>query len=182
MPEHLIIRNATHEDIGSLVELAASAFRDTYLLLDDPVDIEEYVTAKFTPAIFASILQDDLSTLLVAVDSEQYVGYAHIILSAPPPCVTGPSPIELARLYLRQSVIGKGYGAALMRAVHRVAVQRRCLTIWLGVYGRNERARDFYRRWDFVDVGTKAFVFGGCSYDDPVMAASVQNDADTASN
>ncbi len=176
MPKHLIIRNATNEDVGSLVELAASSFRDTYLLLDDPVDIEEYITTKFTPAIFASVLKDDLSTLLVAIDDEQYVGYSHIVLSTPPPCVTGPSPIELARLYLRQGAIGKGYGAALMRAVHRVATHRHRQTIWLGVYGRNERARDFYRRWGFADVGTKAFVFGGCSYDDPVMAASVQED------
>ncbi len=125
MPKHLIIRNATNEDVGSLVELAASSFRDTYLLLDDPVDIEEYITTKFTPAIFASVLKDDLSTLLVAIDDEQYVGYSHIVLSTPPPCVTGPSPIELARLYLRQAQSAKG---TVRRSCGRYIAWRRIAT------------------------------------------------------
>lgn len=81
--------------------------------------------------------------------------------------------MELARLYLRQSVIGKGYGKALMQAVHAVARRARCQTVWLGVYDRNAHARNFYMRWGFVDVGTKDFLFGGKLYADPIMAAPV---------
>jgi GNAT superfamily N-acetyltransferase len=174
MPTALTIRPATLLDVTQLVELATSTFRDTYRLLDDPDDIEAYVTETFTPESFAAIVQDPSSVLLVALDGEgQYVGYAHIAHTTPPPCVTGPAPVELARLYLSQNIIGKGYGAALMQAVHAVARRAGCLTVWLGVYVRNERARNFYARWGFVDVGTKDFLFGGQMYADPIMAAPV---------
>ena len=61
-----------------------------------------------------------------------------------------------------------------MKAVHAVARRAHRKTIWLGVYGRNEHARAFYRRCGFVDVGTKEFVFGSKTYVDPVMSASVR--------
>ena len=134
--------------------------------------------ASLAIAAFASILSDRSSVVLVALSGQgEYVGYTHVAHSVPPSCVLGPAPIELARLYLRQSVVGRGYGAALMEAVHAVARRANCKTIWLGVYHRNEHARTFYKRWGFVDVGTKDFVFGGQIYADPVMAASVPDAA-----
>lgn len=84
------------------------------------------------------------------------------------------APIELARLYLREEALGKGLGAAFMRAAHAEARRQGCQTLWLGVYDRNVRAREFYRRSGFADVGTKEFLFGGLSYADPVMAAPVR--------
>ena len=169
-----ILRPARPDDVDTLVELASTTFRDAYSPTDDPDDISDYVTRTFTPTFFASILADKYSTLLALVAADHLIGYVQTRMSDPPDCVTGPSPIELARVYLRQETIGKGYGAVLMFAVHAEARRRGCKTIWLGVYARNQRARDFYRRWGFVDVGTKEFLFGGRSYADPVMAAPVQ--------
>ncbi len=174
MPTALTIREAAFRDVEALVELATNTFRDTYRLLDDPADIEAYVVEAFTPEAFTAVLQDRSSLLLVALSEHgEYLGYAHVVHSTPPPCVTGPAPVELARLYLRQGVVGKGYGSALMEAVHAVARRSRCKTIWLGVYDRNETARNFYKRKGFVDMGTKGFLFGGQVYDSPVMSAPV---------
>ena len=169
----LTVRAATAGDIYALVELGATTFRETYQLTEDPADMDDYVAREFTPEIFAAILADAQSALLVATDGERLVGYAHLIESPPPPCVTRPAPIELKRLYLRQDVIGRRYGAQLMRAALEAARQRECRTMWLVVYIRNERAINFYRRWDFIDVGIKDFYFGGRAYPDPVMARAV---------
>jgi GNAT superfamily N-acetyltransferase len=176
MSSQLTIRDATDDDVNALVELAANTFRDAYRLLDDPDEIEDYVAREFTPKIFAAILRDSASTLVVALEGERYVGYLHVKQSTPPPCVVGPSPIELARLYLRQDVIGRGYGATLMKVVHQIAKRARCKTIWLLVYSRNEHARNFYKRWGFIDVGTKDFIFGGRAYADPVMVTAMRDD------
>jgi diamine N-acetyltransferase len=181
MEEHpesaFVIRHATSADLAALVELARNTFRDAYRHIDDPDDIEEYVASEFTPAAFTSILADRDSILLVAHHAQHHVGYVHIKCSGAPPCVTGPAPIELARIYLRQEKIGLGYGALLMQTVHAEARRLGCATIWLGVYERNQRARNFYKRWGFVDVGTKDFRFAGKIYADPIMAAPVPPDA-----
>lgn len=93
--------------------------------------------------------------------------------SRPPPCVTGPAPLELSRLYLRVDTIGTGLGADFMRALHDEARRRGSRTLWLVVYSGNDKARAFYRRWGFADVGFTDFQFGGKVYSDPVMAAPV---------
>ena len=168
-----VIRLAQPADVDALVELGATTFRETYSPTDDAAEIEDYVATAFTPAIFRAILKDPASTLMVLTADQRLIGYAQLKRSAAPGCVTGPTPIELSRLYLRQETIGKGHGTALMNAVLAEARRQQCATMWLGVYDRNERARTFYRRWGFVDVGTKNFMFGGRAYADPVMVATI---------
>jgi GNAT superfamily N-acetyltransferase len=172
MNSSTVIRKADETDIEPLVELARTTFRDAYEHLDDPADIRDYVTTNFTAAIFRSVLSDSHSLLFVATRATRYIGYMHIRVCAPPACVTGPSPIELARLYLRQDEVGHGSGAALMKLAFTVARNLERKTLWLSVYDRNQRAVEFYRRWGFVNVGAKEFLFGGKVYHDPVMSVT----------
>ena len=167
------IRSATPDDIAELAAMAAQAFRDTYGDTDDPAEIEDYVTTQLTPAYFATHVASPESSVLLATCSGELLGYAVVTQSLPPECVRGESPVELARFYLHRDAKGKGHGAVLMRAVHAAARRFGATTIWLGVYDRNARAREFYRRWGFVDVGTKDFLFGGRIYADPVMCGPV---------
>jgi diamine N-acetyltransferase len=169
----LIIRNATHNDVADLVEMAAEAFRDTYREIVDPQDMEAYVTTALTSDYFLPHVDDPSSSLLLAIAGARLVGYALVTRSAPPICVNRYSPVELARIYLRHEVIGKGYGAALMRAVQVEARRLRADGIWLGVYDRNVRARAFYQRWGFIDVGIQQFMLGDKIYADPIMCAPV---------
>jgi GNAT superfamily N-acetyltransferase len=159
-----------------LIELASTTFRDTYGATDAAAEIAAYLATNFTPRAFADILADESMTLLVAESGERLVGYLQVKDSKPPPCVTGPAPIELSRLYLRVDTIGTGLGADFMRAMLAEARRRARQTLWLVVYSGNDKARDFYRRWGFVDVGFKDFRFGGQVYSDPVMAAPVPAD------
>jgi len=169
----LIIRNAAHNDVADLVEMAAEAFRDTYCEIVDPQDMEDYVTTALTSDYFLPHVDDPSSSLLLAIAGAQLVGYALVTRSVPPACVNRFSPVELARIYLRREVIGKGYGASLMRAVQAEARRLRADGIWLGVYDRNLRARAFYQRWGFIDVGIQQFMLGDKIYADPIMCAPV---------
>lgn len=172
----LIIRSALPDDGILLAAFGAAAFRDTYRELDDPDEIEQYVAESFTPEVVRSQIADPASIVLLAYSDAELVGYAHIRRSAIPPCVSGPSPVELVRLYLAKASIGKGYGSQLMHAVFAQARELNCQTIWLGVYDRNVRAVAFYEHFGFVQVGTKEFVLGGRVYIDPVMVAVVPGD------
>jgi diamine N-acetyltransferase len=173
MQQEPLIRLANSGDVSALVELAKVTFRDAYQLLDDPADIADYVAKHFTPQNFTSILNDPLSTLFVVMGGLRYVGYAHVRRSPVPSCVVGPTPIELVRLYLQQTEIGKGLGSRLMNTVQNEARRVQCRTIWLSVYDKNVRAVEFYKRFGFIDVGTKEFYFGGRIYHDPVMAMTL---------
>jgi GNAT superfamily N-acetyltransferase len=172
-PSRLLIRGAAPADVEALVELMSSTFRDAYRSLLDATDIEQYIADRFTAAALHAILDDPGSGLIVGAQGGRLLGYALLRATNSPPCVTGPAPIELGRLYVRQQVIGQGHGAALLSAAHAEARRRRCATLWLAVYEGNHRAREFYRQRGFVEVGTMEYPFGNTVYDDPVMTAPV---------
>jgi ribosomal protein S18 acetylase RimI-like enzyme len=85
--------------------------------------------------------------------------------------------MELVRIYLGEECKGRGYGTKLMREVFAEARRQQCETVWLGVDERNVRAREFYERWRFRDVGKKAFPVGGRICTDVLMSAEVRDDA-----
>ncbi|MEJ7666157.1 MAG: GNAT family N-acetyltransferase [Hymenobacter sp.] len=56
--------------------------------------------------------------------------------------------------------IGTGLGKALMRRVLEVALAGACTAVVLGVWEHNERAKAFYQRFGFREVGELAFQLG----------------------
>ncbi|KQW51597.1 MULTISPECIES: GNAT family N-acetyltransferase [unclassified Roseateles] len=174
MPSAPLIRHATPEDAAALAAFATQAFTDTYLGLDDPQEIADYVAEHFQPEVMAGVIRDLACTTLLAWVGEQLAGYAIVRDTPPPNCVTAPAPLQLWRLYLGQGFIGQGLGAALMAEVHAQARRRGARTLWLGVYDRNVRAVEFYGRFGFAQVGTSQFLFGGRYYADPIYAVTVK--------
>ncbi len=168
------IRHATPEDATLLASFAAQAFSDTYRDISDAQEIADYVAEHFQPEVMAAVIQDGACAVLLARMGEQLAGYAIVKDESPPACVTGPAPLKLWRIYLGEGFIGRGLGAALMRAVHAEARRREARTLWLGVYDRNVRAVEFYERFGFAQVGGQEFLFGGQIYIDPVYAVAVR--------
>jgi GNAT superfamily N-acetyltransferase len=86
-----------------------------------------------------------------------------------PSVITGENPIELVRLYVSNDFIGKGVGAVLMKECLEQARALGHKTIWLGVWEHNHRAQTFYRKWNFVEVGTHIFQLGDDAQTDLLM-------------
>jgi len=173
-PDTLVIRQAMSDDAETLSALAGRTFRDAYAAQSDPADLDDYVAEHFTVGLLSQQLQDSSIVHLLASVAGEPIGYAILRLGMPPDCVHGPRPVELGRLYLEQRVVGRGYGAALMQACLGEAARMGCETIWLGVWEENHRARAFYKKWGFQDIGRYEFEIGGKVDHDPVMARPVK--------
>ncbi len=170
------VRRASRADASDLAQLAACTFRETYFLMSDPVEVEDYIRTNFTPQLLEEQIADDSASFMLGSIAHRFIGYAHVRLSVAPVCVAGPDPIELSRLYLEQAFHGQGYGSALVRAAFREARSRNCQTLWLNVYSENIKARAFYTAMGFVEIGARDFLFGGRYYNDPVMSRAVPPD------
>lgn len=166
------IRLAHADDAASLARFATQAFTDTYRDLDKAEDIADYCAEHFQPAVLAEVIADPACATFLAHVGEQLAGYAIVRDKPPPPCVTGAAT-QLWRLYLDQAFIGQKLGARLMQQAQAEARRRGAATLWLGVYDRNVRAIEFYRRFGFTQVGVSEFLFGGVIYADPIYAAPV---------
>jgi GNAT superfamily N-acetyltransferase len=169
-PEITLRRGAAGDD-ALLAELGARTFRDTFADDNAPEDMAMYLACAFSPEKQAAELADPSTVFFLAEVNGAAVGYARLRVGRAPACVTGPQPIELARIYAEQSWLGRGVGPALLRTCLDEAARRGHGAVWLGVWERNARARAFYRARGFVEVGTQRFQLGRDPQTDIVMQA-----------
>lgn len=159
-PSSYIIRRATLADAPALADVAAKTFHDTFAEFNSEEDMAAYMATAFSVNQLAAELTDPDATFFVADTGQSLAGYAKVSSGEAPPCVTGPKPFELVRLYVRQEWFGKGVAQALMQAYVDEAKAGGYQTLWLGVWEENHRAKAFYCKWGFEDVGEKVFMLG----------------------
>ncbi|HEX4935030.1 MAG TPA: GNAT family N-acetyltransferase [Gemmatimonadaceae bacterium] len=167
------IRRATDEDAERLADFARRTFVETFGPDNTPHDMALHVAKSFGADIQRREIGDPATVTLLAELNSTLVGFAQVRRDTPPPCVTGPVPVELQRFYVDRPFHGRGIAAALMHSVDQVARDLGGRTLWLGVWERNPRAIAFYAKCGFVDVGEHAFVFGTEKQSDRVMARSL---------
>ncbi len=167
------IRQGKAEDAALLAELGARTFSETFAADNTPEDMAAYLASAFSPEQQAAELADPHSTFHIAEKDGVAVGYSMLRSGNEPPGVTGDRPVELVRLYVSRENLGSGVGAALMQTCIDEAQQRGYKTLWLGVWEHNTQAQAFYRKWNFIEVGTHAFQLGEDRQTDILMQLSI---------
>jgi ribosomal protein S18 acetylase RimI-like enzyme len=170
---NLVIRRAKAEDAGLLAELGARTFAETFAAENTPEDMAAYLASSFSPEQQAAELADPQCLFQIAETNGVAMGYAMLRSGNVLEGVTGDKPIELVRLYVSRESLGSGVGAALMQACIGEAKQRGYKTLWLGVWEHNQRARAFYRKWNFHELGTHVFQLGDDPQTDVLMQLSI---------
>lgn len=168
-----MIRAGVRTDATALAELAARTFRETFAADNRPEDMELHMSHAYGTSQQQKELDDpDITTLLVEVDGE-LAGYAQLRSGVPPACVTGEKPIELWRFYIAQPWQGRGIAQTLMRKAESEAYARGGRTLWLGVWERNERAKAFYAKNGFIEVGSHVFMVGTDAQTDRILVRPI---------
>ena len=163
------IRPGVATDATALAELAARTFRETFAADNRPEDMALHTAQAYgTSQQQKELVDPDITTLLAEIDG-QLAGYAQLRSGVAPACVTGEQPIELWRFYIARAWQGRGVAQSLMRRVESDAYTRGGRTLWLGVWERNERAKAFYHKNGFVDVGSHIFVVGTDAQTDRIL-------------
>ncbi len=168
------IRRAGLADVELLAALGRRTFEEAFGADNRPEDMAAHLATAFVPAEIAADLARPEVTYLVADRTTPgtapeagavrlaslAIGYALLAPEPHPPCVRGPRPLRLVKLYVVAAAIGAGVGGALL--AESVALARRggYGSLWLGVWEHNHRARAFYARWGFREVGTEPFQLG----------------------
>ena len=178
----ITIRKATADDNVRLAAFGAQAFADSFAADNRPEDMDTYLAESFNPEKQAAELADSKSIFLIAEIDGEMAGYARLLEGPPPKNVPGRRPIELVRIYAGRQWIGRGIGAALMRACLEEAARRGSDTIWLGVWERNHRAIAFYQQWGFTVTGTQPFRLGADLQTDFVMQRPIDAAAVSSSS
>ncbi len=167
------IRVGEAADAAVLAALARATFYDTFAATNDAADMALHLQRAYGVDQQSAELQDPRITTLLVEEDGAAIAYAQIRDHQAPACVSGPAPIELWRFYLDARWHGRGVAAALMTRVRDEARRRGARTLWLGVWEHNARARAFYAKCGFTDVGEHVFLFGTDPQTDRVMTVAL---------
>ncbi len=117
---------------------------------------------------WADQLRDPAFAVRLAEADGSAAGYAKLgplRLPVEPP---GPA-LELRQLYVDKRWRGAGIAPALMDWTIAEARERGAAELYLSVYTRNPRARRFYDRYGFEEVGPYRFMVGKQADEDVIM-------------
>ncbi|OGX84236.1 hypothetical protein BEN47_16405 [Hymenobacter lapidarius] len=162
-PLRISLAKANPVTAAQLADLGRRTFLDTFAATNTQADMNAYLAANFGPDIQLAELQDRENTFLLAHMQAELVGYAKLRDNSPLGLTDGQEAagrLEIERLYVRDDWQGTGLGAALMRGILALAEQLHCSAVVLGVWEKNERARAFYQRFGFREIGQHEFRLG----------------------
>jgi len=163
------IRYGTVNDAKMLAEFGATAFYDSFAKDNIEENIRLYLKRTYSPEIQLSELTNPEVIFLIAEVEGEAAGYVKINLNNRDDSIKGRKSIEIERIYAAKAFIGKGVGKSLMQASIQEARQRGCDSLWLGVWEKNPRAVDFYKKWGFKEVGRHIFMLGNDQQKDYIM-------------
>lgn len=163
------IRHATPADAGMLSELGARTFSEAFARDNTPANLAAHLRNSFSPEIQHRELSQADTIFLIAEADGQPIGYAQLLFNSREQGLEASNPMEIRRIYMLQEFVGKGMGSTLMRASLDEARQRACDIVWLGVWEKNQRAIEFYRKWGFHEVSSHTFLLGDDPQTDLIM-------------
>ncbi|SEM92297.1 Acetyltransferase (GNAT) family protein [Sphingomonas gellani] len=155
-------------DAAEIGAVATQAYVETFEGLYRQGDLDAFLPAAFGPAGLQAHVSDPSYTIRVATDRDTIIGFAKL----GPVMFPGDWPadaVELHQLYVLKDHLGAGVGPALMDWAIATARGRGAGQLVLSVYVDNHRAKRFYARYGFVDIGRYDFAVGSTIDEDRLM-------------
>lgn len=160
-------RNATPADAATLDRLFDTSFCDAFAHLYRPEDLDAFLSS-FGIADWELQLGDPaFATRIAEVDDEPV---AYVKLGPLKFGVEGSShALLLDQLYVLKEHHGAGIAHGLMDWAIEEARRRGAERLYLTVYVDNQRARRFYDRYGFENMGRYDFMVGNQADEDIIM-------------
>jgi ribosomal protein S18 acetylase RimI-like enzyme len=164
-------RDATPEDAAALDRIFDRSFCDTFAHLYPPEDLDAFLSSYGVGDWEAQLRDPAYAFRLAEVDGAP-VGYVKLGPMKLPIEVERPA-ILLDQIYVLTGYHGVGIAHGLMDWAIGEASRRGGEELYLTVYIENLRARRFYDRYGFEDVGRYQFKVGNQVDEDVVMRKSL---------
>jgi ribosomal protein S18 acetylase RimI-like enzyme len=162
MTPEFVIRPATPADALCIAVLGIQVFLDTYATRGIWPSLAREALGDFSVEAIGFQLEQPDCFFLVAGQGDRLVGFAQL---SQPAHEKPEGAFYISRLYVQERFTGKGIGKALLSRSEALAREKGAAFISLAAWAENARAREFYERQGYDDVGPSTFTFEDQSYD-----------------
>ncbi len=155
-----VIRPALAGDVDMLQQLSIITFSDTYREYNTEEDMQVYIAQHFGREILLDELNSKENFFFLAMINDEPAGYIKLRTSHELSQLKNKKSIELERIYVVKHLQGTGLGNRLIQYGVDFAQSKGYDIIWLGVWTKNEKAINFYKKCGFEIFGEHEFILG----------------------
>ncbi len=165
----IILSPVLPNEVDVLRDMSIETFLDTYAWGNTRENMDNYLKASFGKERLTRELKDPNCLFFFARIKGDPVGYIKLNLAAVQTEFGDPESLEVERIYVLKSHQGKKIGKALIQKSMSVAKELGLNYVWLGVWEKNPRAIEFYKKNGFYEDGTHDFKLGTELQTDVIM-------------
>jgi ribosomal protein S18 acetylase RimI-like enzyme len=166
---NITIRECISDDLFDLQEISYKTYNDTFGHLNTPANMQAYLEQAFAIEKLQNELSNINSNFYFLYADEELSGYLKLNEYAAQSDIRDPASLEIERIYLTKESQGKGLGNILINKAIEVANIRAKSYIWLGVWEKNDKALQFYKKNGFYVISKHSFFMGEDEQTDFIM-------------
>lgn len=154
------IKLATELDAELVADLSRQTFHETFAHQNTKANMDKFMNEQFSKQSLIEEVGAEGNIFFLAFWGDDALGYVRLREFTNPKALEHVDAIEIARIYVLQSAIGKGVGKELMQQSITTARNMQKQMIWLGVWEKNHHAIDFYQKFGFEKFDEHDFLLG----------------------
>ena len=160
------------------LETIISIGKETYINTFGKENNEEIMCAYINEAfskekIFKEIINKN-SEFYFIKNHEEIMGYAKYNINDAQTDFQTNNTLEVERIYIKEKYKGNKLGYALIQYAIKRAKELNKKEIWLGVWEKNTKAIEFYKKCGFYVAGEHAFYMGNDKQNDFIMRRKIE--------
>jgi diamine N-acetyltransferase len=165
----ITIDKVTLDHIGQLQDIGRRTFYETFSPDNTEVDMKKYLEEGFSIDKLTSELTAPDSEFYFAKNDEDVIGYLKLNFGQSQTELKDNHSAEIERIYVLKEFHGKNVGQLLYNKALQIAQQKKACYVWLGVWEKNQRAIQFYKKNGFTEFDTHTFKLGNDEQVDIMM-------------
>jgi ribosomal protein S18 acetylase RimI-like enzyme len=158
--ENIKIEIASLEKIEVLQKLCIQTFTETFGNDNTKEQLQEYFDKSYNLSVLKSDIESKESDTYFILLNNKEVGYLKVNWGNEQTEKKLESGFEIQRIYILKEYQSRGLGKKLFEFSLEKAKESNCEWVWLGVWEKNYKAQNFYKKFGFEKFSEHIFAVG----------------------
>ena len=161
---NITLKKLSIANVAQLQKIGMATFSETFTEFNTTENLNKYLVESFSIEKLSSEINNTHSEFYLALDDVKddtnAIGYLKVNFGESQTELKDSKSLEIERIYVLKEYQGKNVGQLLYQKALTIAKQSNVEYIWLGVWEKNVRAINFYKKNGFVTFDTHIFKLG----------------------
>ncbi len=161
------------KDLDAIIEIGKETYINTFQSENTPEVMDDYIREAFNKSKIEQEIKNINSEFYFIQNQNEVMGYTKINISNAQTEIGTDDTLEIERIYIKDNYKGNKLGYKLIEFAITRAKQLGKKEIWLGVWEKNIKAIEFYKKCGFYIDGEHAFYMGNDKQTDFIMRKKI---------